>query len=106
MLLVASLPEFSRELKELLIAAGEPALAVQIDRLEIVAKCGCHDDFCASFDTARKPFERFGEWRPSVEVQPAQGMILLHLFGDTIIQVEVLYRDDVRSRLLSLEPFR
>jgi hypothetical protein len=102
MLLVESLPEFSRELTELLIAAGEPDLAAQIDRLEIVVRCSCNDDFCASFYTARKPFERYGPWRQSVEVQPDKGMILLHLFGDTIIQVEVLYRDDVREKLALL----
>ena len=45
MLLVESLPEFSRELTELLIAAGEPALAAQVERLEIVDKCSCNDDF-------------------------------------------------------------
>jgi hypothetical protein len=108
MLLVESLPEFSRELKELLIAAGEPALAAQVDRLEIVAKCSCNDDFCASFYTARKPFERYGEWRPTLEVLPAEGMILLELRGDTIVFIEVLYRDDVRAKLipLSLEPSR
>jgi hypothetical protein len=73
MLLVESLPEFSRELTQLLIAAGKRALAAQVDRLEIVAKCSCNDDFCASFYTARKPFERYGEWRPTLEVLPAEG---------------------------------
>jgi len=102
MLLVESLPEFSRELRELLIAADHPALAAQVDRLEIVVKCSCNDNFCASFYTARKPFERYGEWRPSVEVQPAEGMILLDVLGDTIVFIEVLYRDDVRSKLLPL----
>ena len=108
MLLVESLPEFSRELRGLLIAAGKPVLAAQVDRLEIVAKCSCNDDFCASFYTARKPFERYGEWRQSLEVQPAQGMILLDVVGDTIVFIEVLYRDDVRAKLvpLSLEASR
>jgi hypothetical protein len=102
MLLADSLPEFCRELKQLLIAADKPTLAAQIDQLEIVGKCGCNDDFCGSFYTARKPLERYGEWRPSVEVQPTQGMILLDLRGDTIIFIEVLYRDDVRSQLIRL----
>jgi hypothetical protein len=108
MLLVESLPEFSRELTELLVAAGKPALAAQVDRLEIVAKFSCNDDFCASFYTARKPFERYGKWRQTLEVQPMQGMILFDLFGDTIAFIEVLYRDDVRSKLipLSLEASR
>ncbi|HEX6494515.1 MAG TPA: hypothetical protein VF018_03460 [Acidobacteriaceae bacterium] len=108
MLLVESLPEFSRELTKLLITAGETALAAQVDRLEIVAKCDCNDDFCASFYTARKPFERYGKQRRTLEVQPAQGMILLDLIDTTIVHIEVLYRDDVRSKLvpLSLESFR
>jgi hypothetical protein len=108
MLLVESLLEFSRELRELLIAAGKPALAAQVDRLEIVAKCSCNDDFCASFYTARKPFERYGQERRTLEVQPAEGMILLDVVGDTIVFIEVLYRDDVRSKLLPLllESFR
>jgi hypothetical protein len=108
MLLVECLPEFSRELTELLIAAGKPALAAQVDRLEIVARCSCNDDFCASFYTARRPFERYGESRQSLEVQPAQGMILLDVMGGTIIFIEVLYRDDVRAKLipLSLESSR
>jgi hypothetical protein len=108
MLLAESLPEFSRELTELLIAAAEPALAAQVDHLEIVARCSCNDGFCASFYTARRPFERYGPRRQSLEVQPTQGMILLDVMGDTIIFIEVLYRDDVRAKLipLSLEPSR
>ncbi|HEY2002188.1 MAG TPA: hypothetical protein VGG80_07710 [Acidobacteriaceae bacterium] len=108
MLLVESLPEFSRELIELLIAAGEPNLAAQIDRLEIVVRCSCNDDFCASFYTARKPFERYGVGHRSLGLEPAEGQIILDLIDDKIIYVEVLYRDDVRSKLipLFLEPSR
>jgi hypothetical protein len=107
-MLLVELPEFSRELRGLLIAAGKPVLAAQVDRLEIVAKCSCNDDFCGSFYTARKPFERYGQERRTLEVQPPQGMILLDVVGDTIVFIEVLYRDDVRSKLipLSLEASR
>jgi hypothetical protein len=49
MLLIESLPELSRELTELLITAREPDLALQINDLEIVARCSCSDEFCASF---------------------------------------------------------
>ena len=34
--------------------------------------------------------------------QPAEGMILLDVVGDTIAFIEVLYREDVRSKLISL----
>ena len=55
-----SLPDLSRELAELLLAAREPSLAAQIADLEIVAKCSCSDDFCASFYTAPKLSEATG----------------------------------------------
>ena len=102
MLLVESLPEFSRELTELLIAADKPAVAAQVDRLEIVAKCSCSDDFCASFYTARKPFGSYGPKHRNLELGPARGTIILDLVDDRIVHVEVLFRDDVRPKLTQL----
>ena len=58
--------------------------------------------FCASFYTARKPLERYGKQRRTLEVKPAEGMILLDLIDATIVHAEVLYRDDVRAKLLPL----
>jgi len=102
MLLIESLPNFSRELANLLITAHEPNLAEQIDDLEIVAKCSCSDDFCASFYTAPKPVGSYGPKHRNVELEPATGMIILDLVGDKIVHIEVLYRDDVRSKLTQL----
>jgi hypothetical protein len=102
MLLIESLPDLSRELVELLITAREPSLAAQIDGLEIVAKCRCSDDFCASFYTAPKPVGSYGPRHRNLELGPAKGMIILDLIDDSIVHVEVLYRDDVRSKLTQL----
>jgi hypothetical protein len=33
---------------------------------------------------------------------PAEGMILLDVVGDMIIFIEVLYRDDLRAKLIPL----
>jgi hypothetical protein len=93
------LPDLSRELAELLITAREPSLASQINDSEIVAKCSCSDDFCASFYTAPKPVGSYGPQHRNLELRPAKGMIILDLVDDRIVHVEVLYRDDVRSKL-------
>ena len=102
MLLIESLPDLSRELTELLIASGEPSLAAQIHDLEIVTRCGCSDDFCASFYTAPKPVGTYGPKHRNLELEPSKGMIILDLVDDRIVHVEVLYRDDVRSKLAQL----
>jgi hypothetical protein len=102
MLLIESLPELSRELTELLITAREPGLAVQINDLEIVVRCSCSDEFCASFYTAPKPVGSYGPKHRNLELGPANGMIILDLVDDRIVHVEVLYRDDVRSKLALL----
>jgi hypothetical protein len=75
MLLIESLPDLSRELSDLLIAAREPGLAAQIDHLEIAAKCSCTDDFCASFYTAPKPVGSYGPKHRNLELAPVRGMI-------------------------------
>jgi hypothetical protein len=102
MLLIESLPEFSRELAELLITAREPDIAVQINELEIVARCSCSDEFCASFYTAPKPVGSYGSKHRNLELEPANGMIILDLVDDRIVHVEVLYRNEVRSKLALL----
>jgi hypothetical protein len=104
MLLNTSLPELSQELTALLIAAGEPGLAAQVEGLEIVEKCRCGDDFCGSFYTAPKPEGAYGPNHRNVELEPENGMIILDVVGERIMKVEVLYRDEVRSRLASILP--
>ena len=102
MLLIEFLPDLSRELAELLITACEPSLAVQIDDLEIVAKCSCSDDFCASFFTAPRPVGGYGPKHRNLELGAGKGMIILDLVDERIVHVEVLYRDDVRAQLVQL----
>jgi hypothetical protein len=102
MLLIESLPDLSRELSDLLITAREPGLAAQIGHPEIVAKCSCSDEFCASFYTAPKPVGSYGPKHRNLELEPVRGMIILDLVDDRIVHVEVLYRDDVRSKLAQL----
>jgi hypothetical protein len=99
-----SLPNLSRELTTLLIAAREPGLAAQIEGLEIVERCHCNDDFCSSFRTAPKPSGAYGPNHRNVSLEPDQGMIILDVVSERIVYVEVLFRDDLRSQLASLIP--
>jgi hypothetical protein len=104
MLLNTLLPELSQELTALLIAAGEPGLGAQVEGLEIVEKCLCMDDFCASFYTAPKPSGAYCPKHRNVGLEPEKGMILLDVVDERIMMVEVLYRDEVRLRLASIFP--
>jgi hypothetical protein len=66
------------------------------------AKCSCSDNFCASFYTAPKPVGSYGPKHRNLELALVRGMIILDLVDDRIVHVEVLYRDDVRSKLTEL----
>jgi hypothetical protein len=47
--LITTLPSLAQELATLLIEAEEPKLTAQVLGLEIVDRCRCGDDFCATF---------------------------------------------------------
>jgi hypothetical protein len=103
MLLAETLPEFAQELQRLL-QAQKPELAVQVPILKIVEGCGCGDDFCASFYTQPKrrgvrPLSRHDTLLLDTE---APGMLILDVVDGVISFIEVLYRPDVRQKLVAL----
>jgi hypothetical protein len=104
MLLREVLPSVARELEQLLKNEGELELAAQVPELLIVERCRCGDDFCASFYTQPKPKDGYPPGYRSVEVEPAEGMIIVDVVADKIAHVEILYRDDIRKNLLMLLP--
>jgi hypothetical protein len=104
MLLREALPNLSRELITLLEAAREPGLAAQIDDLEMIERCGCNDSFCSSFYTAPRPEGAYGPKHRNVSLEPEHGMSILDVVDDRIMQVEVLFRDEIRSQLILLLP--
>jgi hypothetical protein len=101
---IESLPEFSREMVALLAKTGEPELATPIADLEIVTRCSCNDELCASFYTAPKPRGSHGPMHRNLALGPADGMIILDLVDNAIVPVEVIDRPDVASRLAGLFP--
>jgi hypothetical protein len=49
------LPDLARHLTDELNARGLEDLAAQVPSLRVLEPCGCDDDFCQSFGTARVP---------------------------------------------------
>jgi hypothetical protein len=103
-LLVEALPSLAQELHYLLSNIGEPELSSQISGLEIVDRCRCGDGFCATFYTHPKPVGAYGTSHRNVALEPEAGMIILDVVANKIACVEILYRDEIRSKLLELLP--
>ncbi len=104
MLLTETLPSFAAELEELLKKGGHAELAARVSALKIVDRCRCGDDFCASFYTECKPQGSYGASHRCVELEPETGMLILDVVADKIVHVEVLYRPDIREKLLVSYP--
>ena len=102
--LSAALPELVNELEALLGAQGEANLAALVRGLQIVERCRCGDDFCATFDVQPKPEGAYGPTHRNVVLDPDRGMLILDVVNQEIACVEVLYRDDVRERLHAIFP--
>jgi hypothetical protein len=92
-------PDFAEELAALLLAEDEPALAEQMLSAEIVARCECEDEFCASFYTAPRPAGAYGPGHENIQLEPSTGMVILDVVQGRLMQVEVLYHPEFRRRL-------
>src|SRR6266567_78733 len=77
LLLKNALPELADELAQLLLAAGQRSLADQVPGLNIVDRCRCGDDFCASFYTLPKPDGSYGAGLDFIDLDAEDGMIIL-----------------------------
>jgi hypothetical protein len=99
-----SLPEFAAELECLLVAAGERDLAAEVATLRLVDRCRCGDWFCATVYCAPHPQGAWGPGHKTICLDPSKGMINVDVVDGKVVEVEVLYRDDLRDKLLSLLP--
>jgi len=70
----------------------------------MVTRCSCGDAFCASFYTAPKPRGSYGPKHRNIALEPNDGMIILDLVDEVIVNVEVIDRPDVRAKLELLFP--
>jgi len=103
-LLSEILPQLARELEQLLQKKGELGLAAQVPQLAIVDRCRCGDDFCSSFYTQPKPEGAYGPGLECMNLDAADGMLILDVVAGTIAHVEVLYRDEIRQTLIAALP--
>jgi len=94
-------PTLATELQELLAEQGEPQLAAQVPGLAVVERCRCKDDFCGMFYILPKPDGAYGPGHRNVALTPREGMLILDVVADKIAAIEVLYRDDIRQKLLT-----
>ena len=104
MLLTEILPPLAPELEQLLKDQGEVELAAQVSQLAIVDRCRCGDDFCSSFYTQPKPEGTYGPGHRCIDLDAAEGMLVLDVVAGKIAHVEVLNRDDIRRKLLAALP--
>ena len=102
--LVDVLPSFAAEIEALLMKANELELRAQVPEQKIWDRCGCEDSFCASFYTQPKPHGAYGPGHRNVVLEPEDGMLILDVVYGRIMQVEALYRDDIRKVLRSFFP--
>jgi len=103
-LLVDMFPELSAELEQLLRVSGEHTLAEQIPALRVLDRCRCGDDFCATFYTQPKPKGSYGPGLRTVALEPATGHLIIDVVDGIVATVEVLYRDEIRQKLLKTFP--
>jgi len=98
------IPELATELTRLLQAEGHFSLADQVSTIEIVERCRCGDDFCATFYTAPPPRGAWGLGHETIALDPDEGYLNVDVLNGKIVSIEVLYRDEVRDFLRSLLP--
>jgi hypothetical protein len=97
-----ALPDLTDELARLLRKNNENDLVKQIPRLRLVDRCRCGDDFCATLYTAPKPKGAYGPNHESISLNPSSGQLILDLLERKIVCIEILFREDFRSRVLQL----
>ena len=101
---MAKNPSLAKEVTTLLSEQNEHELAAQVTDLTIVDRCRCGDDFCSSFYTLPKPEGHYGPGHRCMDLDAAEGMLVVDVVGGKIAHVEILNRVDVRRKLLAVFP--
>ncbi len=98
------LPDLAEELEKLLLDEELRALAEQITSLNVLDRCRCGDDFCASFYTLPKPDGAWGPKHETVQLNPESRVICIDVVDGNIAYVEVHNQDEIRQRLIRAFP--
>lgn len=89
----------------MLLKLGEAGLAGEVSALEIRDRCRCGDDFCATMFVRPRPRSSVeGRAGRTIDLESEDGYLIVDIVDDHIAEIEILYRDDVRSSLDELMP--
>ncbi len=96
MLLREICPEFATELQGLLVRAEQEPVSKTVDTMQVVDRCRCGEAFCGTFYTRPKT-----DWHidRTIPLEWENGYVIVDIEDEQILQVEILYRDDVRDRI-------
>jgi hypothetical protein len=78
--------------------------AEQILTLHVLERCRCSDDFCASFYAQPKPKGSYGPGLRTAALEPITRHLIIDVVDGAVAQIEVLYRDEIRRKLLRKFP--
>ncbi len=97
-------PELVSELQRLLAEEGEHDLAAQVETILIVDRCRCGDHFCATFYAVPRPGGPWGAGHRTIALSPEKGYLNVDVLGPKIVEVEILYRDDLKAKIHAAMP--
>ncbi|HEY3837223.1 MAG TPA: hypothetical protein VGL72_11660, partial [Bryobacteraceae bacterium] len=95
-------PELEAELARLLAEIGEHVLAKQVKDLRIFDRCRCGDSFCSTFYTVPNRATPHPPGFRTLALRP--GELHLDVIDATILEVEVLYRGDLKRKIRTAVP--
>jgi hypothetical protein len=98
------LPGLANELEVLLRSDDESELADQIASLEIVDRCRCDSDSCATIYNVQKPEGAWGPTHRNIVLNVPEGMMVVDVLDERIVSIEILDRDEITAQVLNLFP--
>jgi hypothetical protein len=97
-LILIGMPGIEKRLTDV----GEFTLAAKVKNLAIYDRCRCGDSFCSSFYAVAKRTTPWPTGTRTLALQP--GILHLDVLDSTILYVEVLYRDDLKLKIVAAVP--
>jgi hypothetical protein len=99
-----SRPRSPRRWPALLRAEGEFVFAEQVLTAEVVDRCRCGEDWCASCYTAPRPLGAYDPALESIDLEPSVGGAVLDVVAGRLMHVEVLHHAAFRRALDAAVP--
>ncbi len=102
-------PEFADEILTALRDAGKPSIAKQVPDLQVVGRCKCTEETCATFFIGYCPSKRFfrsheAEPDPPLHLKTPSGRFTVDLVNKKISCIELMDRPEIRQALLNNLP--